>query len=230
MRMLASKKDCQRANRSIQRLLSAVLLANIFVLLNGCGHLVTGYSSIPYLESHPLAADNRIHAGIPKSDVIVLGAKVSVNLWNEVYTSAPEAKAFNRIEPGDYVMHLQITPQTSGLTFEPMAVKLSINGQTYAVKTFDGSETDMRIDPPRGRLRKFAAWDGRGKQQKSPTVLGPMLLTEGCFYSLMLHFDAPRPNPDNNIMIDLSGALKGQNKQAAEHIYFRKMFWQEMHQ
>jgi hypothetical protein len=79
-----------------------------------------------------------------------LGTKISVKLWNDIYTSAPEAKSFNKIEPGDYVMLLQLTPQTSGLSFEPMAIKLSLDDKTYLIKTYNGSEADLRIDLPRG--------------------------------------------------------------------------------
>jgi hypothetical protein len=128
------------------------------------------------------------------------------------------------------MMLLQITPQRTGLNFEPMAVKLSIDGKVYSVKTYDGSETDMRTDLPRGKKRKFSAWDGRIKSENSTEERAPILLINGCFYTLTFQFDAPKPSPDNHIYLDISSALKDKNGGIPEQILFQKVFWQEMHQ
>lgn len=225
-----SKKTSDKENNSFFQRLFLVAVLSSSCLLIGCGHLVTGYSSIPYLESKPLELDGSIRTGIPNSELNTLGAKVSVKLWNDVYTSEPEAKVFNKIEPGNYLMLLQITPKRAGLSFEPMAVKLTIDGKSYSVKTYDGSETDMRTDLPRGRQRKFSAWDGRNKSETIAAKNTPMTLTDGCFYTLTIQFDAQKPSPDNDISVDITSALKDINGGVAERILFKKVLWQEMHQ
>lgn len=223
-------KICNKINYKHLKNLFLLVLLPCISLLGGCGHLVTGYSSFPYLESKPLQLDGDIQTGIPKSELFTLGAKVSVKLWNDFFTSEPEAKIFNKTESGSYVMLLQITPETEGLRLEPMAVKLTIDGKTYLVKTYNGSETDMRLDPPRGRQRKFSAWDGRSQSETKTSNHAPMILTKGCFYTLTIEFDSPKPNPNNNIAVDISSALKGQADEVAERILFKKVQWQEMHQ
>jgi hypothetical protein len=224
-KQLSAKKDSK-----LSRKLFIVFTLSFSTLLSGCGHLVTGYSSIPYWESKPPHLDSSIQTGIPKSELTTSDAKISINLWNDVYTSAPEVKSFNRLEPGDYLILLQITPLHTGLSFEPMAVELTIDGKTYKVKTYEGSETDMRIDLPLGRQKRFSAWDGRMKSEVPTASQEPMSLTKGCFYTLTMHFDALKPSPDNDISVDISSALKGQNGEVAERILFHKVLWQEMHQ
>jgi hypothetical protein len=225
-----SKKIPDNGDYELIKRLYLLTVLSFSCLLTGCGHLVTGYSSIPYLEGKPLQLDGSIQTGIPKSELYTLDAKVSVKLWNDVYTSEPEAKVFNKTESGNYIMLLQITPQRSGLSFEPMAVKLTIDGKSYSVKTYDGSETDMRIDLPRGRHRKFSAWDGRIHSENITSKNVPMTLTNGCFYTLTIQFDVQKPSPDNDISVDITSALKDINGGVAERILFKKVLWKEMHQ
>jgi len=202
------------------------LLLSMAALLgaSGCGHLVTGVSSVPYLDPPgPVLteADRRNpRIGIPQGRLHLSGVDLLVNLWNDVYTSKPEARLFNRSGEASHNFLVQVIPVVAGVSLSPQALRLLVDGEVRPLLALEVRELDLEAG------RSQAPW--RPWPLQAPPA--PLILAPGHSASLMVHVALPRPRPEQDLVLDLGEALRVPGGGPLPRVRFRRVVWEEMHQ
>lgn len=172
--------------RACASLLGAVLIAT------GCGTYRSGYISMPYVGE---TAPSREAAGSGASGwdrlryISLREVELYINLMNDIETSAPWQGIVLQRTPGQHCILLYLRPAIPGVSVEPRLVSLSVNEVSRAVAT----------------VERFVGSTGNRSEEVTEARIP---LAQGQRNRFRLCFPGERANPDQNITLDLSRALR----------------------
>lgn len=190
------------------------LLALTVLVASGCAGFRGGVFSAPYAGDHEpdMKAPSTPYERWQRQTLQFPGVKLEVSLNNLRQAYNYEVMLFvipTHLELGDgqkgpierpLEVSLTIIPSVQGFTFDPRKVRVSIDGRNF--ETLHGS-TDDSISSHH-QLDKI-----------------------GSRYSFMIRFGATVPAPENDIQLDLSGALQNIHIAPIPLIKFKKLGWSE---
>lgn len=200
------------------KLFIPLILLSILTI-SGCGGFRSGFASVPYIGDVEPIAEEKFFEFYDYS-LILPGMKLDVAINNRIRTRDIAVMLFvvpiaiDVIDRPYYTntdrfqISLSIIPKEQGFTFNPMEVKVTVDGQS-----FKPALTEFRGGPYKSDLRSV--------------IEKEISLTKDTFHAIDMTFDRPVPTTDRTITLNIGNALMHPHHPAIPTIRFKQVRWKQ---